>query len=314
MFKKRVKKYFSFLLAFGLLVASLPAAADTDAAPEAAAASETKQLMAVVKYTQYGRINLRAEPNGNSFRIGVLSPGTLVRVCDQGTGRWTLVEGDGKIGYISTNFLEFFYEGETPPISVKDGATTVVSADTYSSSSYPTTPVKVVSWPVTESTAMYVNTANGKNLNLRAGPSTDYAAIGSYQVGTSVLVLARKGIWAYVSVGSRTGFMMLTYLSEFSPDPVYPPVPQPSPVGVATVVHPWGSYVNLRSTTSTDTSANILAQVPSGSRVEVLSWGYWYSLVRYRGITGYMVTSYLSGSATPDPDIAGIGTPAKDKK
>lgn len=312
MFKKRVKKYFSFLLAFALLVAALPAAADTDAAPEAAAASETKQLMAVVKYTQYGRINLRAEPDGTSTRIGVLSPGTLVKVYNQVYDRWVLVEGEGKLGYMSINFLDFFYDGETPPIPIKDETATTATANTSDYTNNPTGPVKVVSWPVTESTVMYVNTANGKNLNLRAGPSTSYAAIGSYRVGTSVLVLARKGVWAYVSVSNRTGFMMLTYLSDYTPDPVYPPMPHPTPVGVATVIHPRGSFVNLRSTASTDTSSNILAQVPSGSRVEVLRWGHWYSLVRYHGITGYMVTRYLKGNTTPE--ASDIGTPASSIK
>lgn len=296
MFVKNMKRLLPLMLSLCLLFASLPAAADVTAAPEATPAPEAKQLMGVVKYTPYGRINMRAEPKEDSARIGVLSGGTLVKVYEQGTGRWVLVEGEGKTGYMSTNFLELFYEGETPPIPVKTEApaaqATSAPASSGASSSASSETVSVLSWPVTESTVMYVDTANGKNLNLRAGPSTNYTAIGSYRVGTTVLVLARRGDWAYVSVGDRLGFMMLTFLSYGMPGPV-PPAPEPTPVALKTVNHPWGSFVYLRSSTATDTNKNILAQIPHGTQVELLEWGVWYSLIRYNGITGYIVTRYL---------------------
>ena len=271
-------------------------ATEVPPAAEAEPAAEEKQLMAVVKYTKYGRINMRAEPMEDSDRVGVLSGGTLVKVLEQGVGRWVLVEGEGKIGYMSTNFLELFYEGETPPIPVKTEAPvvrpTVRPASSGSSSYASSDPVTVLSWPVTESTVLYVDTPNGKSLNLRAGPSKGYAAIGSYRVGTRVIALARRGEWAYVSVGDRLGFMMRTFLSYDKPEPV-PPGPEPTPVATMTVVHPWGSFVNLRSSTTTDTNKNILARMPHGSQVELLEWGFWYSLIRYNGITGYIVTKYL---------------------
>ena len=292
MFEKRMKKSLSFLLALVLMLAALPAVAETVAAPEATPAPETRQLMAVVKYTQFGRINMRAEPNEFSARVGVLSGGTLVKVLDGGTGHWVLVEGEEKIGYMSSNFLELFYDGETPPIPVKT-ATPVPAATRTPAPSYSyTEPVQVVSWPVTENTLMYVDTANGKSLNLRAGPSKNYAAIASYRVGTAVTVMARWGDWAYVKVGSRKGFMMLEFLSYSMPAPTVPPAPEPV-IAIVTVVHPWGSFVYLRSSTTTDTNQNILAKIPHGTAVELLEWGFWYSRIRYNGITGYIVTSYL---------------------
>ena len=296
MFTKLIKRFLPLMLAFCLLFASLPAAADGTADPEATPAPESRQLMGVVKYTQYGRINMRAEPKEDSARVGVLSGGTLVKVYEQGAGRWVLVEGEGKTGYMSTNFLELFYEGETPPIPVKTEAPAArATAEPVSSNdtsySYSES-VTVLSWPVTESTVMFVDTANGKRLNLRAGPSTNYTAIGSYRVGTRVLILARRGAWAYVSVGDRVGFMMLAFLSSDIPGPV-PPVPEPTPVAMKTVNHPRGSFVYLRSSTTTDTNQNILAKIPHGAEVELLEWDVWYSLIRYNGITGYIVTRYL---------------------
>lgn len=302
MFRTRMAKCLSLLLACSLLFTCLPATADeapstaATPAPTDTPAPEARQLMAVVKYTSYGRINMRAEPNETSARVGVLSGGTLVKVIGQGEGRWVLVEGEGKTGYMSTNFLELFYEGETPPIPVKPEVT---PAPTRAPAA-PRTPSEgaelpePVRWEVTEHTWMYVDTANGKSLNLRAGPSTSYALLGSYRVGTAVLVLSRRLDWAYVSVGGRLGFMLTIYLSEDRPP--YPPAPHytdPPVIAMATVLHPRGSFVYLRSSTTTDTNDNILARIPHGSEVELLEWNFWYSLIRYNGIIGYIVTSYL---------------------
>lgn len=291
MFNKTLKTILLLLLTAALLFASVPALAEEAAAPAVTPAPETRQLMAVVKYTTYGRINMRANPTAGSARVGVLSGGTQVKVLDRGTGRWVLVEGEGKIGYMSSNFLEFFYEGETPPIPLKPE---VPVTPTRAPVSYtPSEPVEVLSWRATENTLMYVDTENKKSLNLRAGPSTGYSVIGSYKVGTEVHVLARRGDWAYVKVGGRYGFMMQAFLSYDRPEPLVPHNTELPAIAIVTVVHPWGSFVNLRSSTTTDTNKNILAQIPHGTKVELLIRDFWYSLVRYNGITGYIVTSYL---------------------
>ena len=65
------------------------------------------------------------------------------------------------------------------------------------------------------------------------------------------------------------------------------------PIAIVTVMHPWGSFVYLRSSRTTDTNRNILAEIPHGTQVELLVWDYWYSTIRYNGITGYIVTRYL---------------------
>ena len=148
------------------------------------------------------------------------------------------------------------------------------------------------SWPVVENTTMYVCTANKGSLRLRYQPTTDSAVAGNYAYGTAVTVLNRSDSWAYVNVNGATGFMMLRHLAYTQPAPPSPPAPTP-PVGTATVVHPRGSYVNLRSSRTTDTNANILARVPSGTVVDVLVWDVWYTTITYNGITGYMVSSYL---------------------
>ena len=65
-------------------------------------------------------------------------------------------------------------------------------------------------------------------------------------------------------------------------------------IAVATVAHPYSSFVNLRSTRTTDTNKNILTEIPNGAQVDVLVRDRWYTLVNYNGITGYIVSTYLA--------------------
>ncbi len=105
-------------------------------------------------------------------------------------------------------------------------------------------------------------------------------------------VYATIGNWAHVSVGSQTGYMMTQFLSSAVPTtPVTPSTP--SAPGTATVTHPNGSFVYLRSSTNSDNLTNVLSQVPHGTVVEVLSWGQYWSYINYNGLEGYMVTNYL---------------------
>ena len=62
---------------------------------------------------------------------------------------------------------------------------------------------------------LYVNTANGKSLNLRARPSTDGEILTSLPNGTSVtLFWYEDSAWAYVAYRSYYGFCMIRHLSE----------------------------------------------------------------------------------------------------
>ena len=58
------------------------------------------------------------------------------------------------------------------------------------------------------------------------------------------------------------------------------------------VYHPSGTYVNLRSSANMNLS-NVLARVPSGSTVTVLTPGDEWCKVQYQGHTGYMLTYFL---------------------
>ena len=286
MSRKFLKSFLPVLLSLMLLLTALPAFADGVVLPETQTDdSETAELYAVVKLTQYGRVNLRVGPSAKTERVTVVEPGTKVKVL-RNDGNWALIEVGEYVGYMSTYYLDFYYNGEpllVPPV-------TPAAPSSSSQSSYDPY-YEPASWPQTEYTTMYVDTDNGGKLNMRIRPDLSAPLVRSYEVGTAVIVLHRSGNWAYVKVGNRKGFMVLKYLSYTKPIK-----PDPTPIGTATVVHPRGSFVYLRSSRSTESTANVLAQVPSGSTVEILVWDVWYCKVRYSGITGYMVTSYLQGN------------------
>ena len=72
------------------------------------------------------------------------------------------------------------------------------------------------------------------------------------------------------------------------------PVPTATPrPNTATVYQKNGSYVNLRSSIGSMDNRNVIAKVPSGTVVSVISWGDTYTKVSYNGKTGYIITSYL---------------------
>lgn len=292
--RKLLRVLFLILTAGILAFSAVSSVAEETGSGTGETKEETDELYAVVKYTSYGRINLRGGPGARTQILGVIDPGTKVKVLKY-LGKWALIEMDGLAGYMSTFFLDFYLDGkplEVPPVIEEETAAEKKQAasnpqqDGHRSGYYDRH-----SWTVVENTQMYVSTANGKNLLLRYQPTTDSAIAGSYAQGTPVTVLNRSESWAYVSVNGRNGFMMLRHLSDVQPAS---PIPAPgTPIGTATVVHPRGSYVNLRSSRTTESKANILAQVPSGTVVDLLAYDRWYSLVSYNGIVGYMVSSYL---------------------
>ena len=57
----------------------------------------------------------------------------------------------------------------------------------------------------------WVNT-RVSNLNVRKGPGTNTAVLGSLPKGTRVTVYSTTGNWAYISSGRLTGYVSMNYL------------------------------------------------------------------------------------------------------
>ncbi|WP_245629912.1 N-acetylmuramoyl-L-alanine amidase [Domibacillus robiginosus] len=72
-----------------------------------------------------------------------------------------------------------------------------------------------------------VSTVN--NLNIRTGPSTNYASIGKISGNTKVTGAHSVGGWTYIQTGALTGFVSSYYLRSSAGGAVTSPAPAPSP-------------------------------------------------------------------------------------
>jgi len=114
------------------------------------------------------------------------------------------------------------------------------------------------------------------NLNLRSGPGTGYSIITVMPKGAEVTVTGYSGGWAKVNYGNYSGYASNTYLALKSSGKTY------------------YTTANLNLRTGPGTGYTILAVMPKGSAVTVLSTSGGWSRVTYSGKTGYASASYLS--------------------
>ena len=320
--KRCLRSLAALTLALALVLSMLPASA-------------LASMIMYVSTGNSGRLNLRALPSTQSESLGLYANGTAVTV-DYTSGEWAYVNVGGRRGFMLLSCLT-----NTAPSGGSSVAPTNAPAHT-------------------ENTTMYISTGNSGGLNLRANNSRSAKSLGVYSNGTKLTVLGRSGEWAYVSVSGTLGYMMLQYLTPYSPtpEPVVGPTLNPAAAttmyiatgntgrlnlrelpsqqsrslglyangtavqaillasgwsqvivngmsgfmmskfltavapgsgsgstahlpGTATVRQPGGAFVYLRSSASSNNLLNVLAKVPSGTTVEVLSWGEFWSFINY---------------------------------
>lgn len=135
--------------------------------------------------------------------------------------------------------------------------------------------------PVTTST-MYTTA----NLNMRTGPGTSYSVIRVIPKGAAVSVLSISGGWARVTYSGSTGYSSAAYLTSSVTS---------NDIRITT------EELNLRS--GPGTTYSILAVMPKGSKVTVLSVSGSWARVIYNGKTGYAHTGYLIKEGTA-PSVA----------
>ena len=271
--KKRCLRSLSALaLALVLIMSMLPTSA-------------MASMIMYVRTGNSGRLNLRALPSTQSESLGLFANGTAVTV-DYTSGEWAYVNISGKRGFMLLSCLT---------TTVPSGGSPVVTPTN--------TPAH------TENTTMYVSTGNSGGLNLRANNSRSAKSLGVYANGTQLTVLGRADGWAYVSVNGNLGYMMLQYLTPYSPDPVTPVGPTLNP-GAATIMYiSTGNTgrLNLRELPSQQSRS--LGLFSNGTPLQAILLASGWAQVIVNGQSGFMMSKFLSavapgsgGSATPKPD------------
>ena len=214
-----------------------------------------------------GRLYMRELPDFNADITAVYNTGTKVTVLDMTDAFWYKCEApDGRIGFMYAQYLS---------VNSSPSGKTINDGDT-----------------------VYVKSSNGKGVNLRTGPGTNFTSYGTYAVGTEATVLSSGTNWCYIKIkNGNTGFMMTKYLTKTTPSP--------SPVTTAYVTSKNGLSVQLR--TGPGTSYRVVAAFPVGQKVTVHSWGNTWSYITVANKTGYMMTKFLD-TKKPEPVVPPAGT------
>lgn len=232
-------------------------------------------VLMYVRTGNSGKLHLRAYPSQSAQSLGLFPNGTPVYARNLGNG-WAEASVYGLRGYMMMQYLVSYAPAPT-------AAPTAAPAPT----GQPLNQLRVV------------HTGNTGKLYLREGMNTDSAVLGKFENGTLVTVLYDLGSWSYVKVGGLFGYMMNCYLALPTQTVITTPSPTPVPsggfiVGTNAVVRNENSaFVYLRSSKSSDSTQNVLAQVPNGANVTVLEKGAFWSRIVYNGIEGYMASRYL---------------------
>ena len=178
--------------------------------------------------TQNANGNLNIHSNSQSINSNVtesISNGTSVKVIGEENGMYKIEYGDGKIGYVSKDYIKINEdvnlnnESLTPDVSGEKDCTVPVSATSSTTSQA----MSEVTSETSESFESYKGKVNLNNddshLNFRSGPSKNDSIIASLDQGTEINVVGQSedGKWLKVEYGdNKTGWVSSEYVSNNS--------------------------------------------------------------------------------------------------
>ena len=127
----------------------------------------------------YG-VNMRSGPDKGYPSIGFFSVGTEAMMVTAGH-TWSYIRIGDRYGYMMSQFLT-----TTKPVN-------------------PDPPIVG---------AAYVVSANGRNVNLRAAPTTAGKIITSFRPGTRLNIITRGRDWYFIQIGGYYGYMMRQFIYD----------------------------------------------------------------------------------------------------
>lgn len=242
-----------------------------------------------------GKLNLRAQPNGKADVEARIPNGARVEVLESGES-WYAIRYEGSIGYVMGSYLVFDATDVAPQATV---ATQPAATEGQ---------MIVQAIPATAQTAdagsAYVMTGDGDRVNLRRRASHSSTVLIRVPSGEQVQVREYGEKWTEVRYKEYTGFMSTEYLRTEIPavatqqvastaTTASQPKAAETPAGVpAWIYTPDGGAVNLRKERTKD--ADALSLIPSGAEVTLLSSDAEWCRVLYRGMAGYVMTTFVS--------------------
>lgn len=210
-----------------------------------------------------GTLNLRTSPSLSAGVQASIPNGAVLCVFRTENG-WANVQYGASVGWASMDFLRM-------------------------SSSYP---MQITGQG---STPAVVNIPGGSGtVNLRETASTTSRVLAAIRHGSPVTVLANDGSWCYVQVDGYEGYMMTKFLA-LNGEAVAPPQEDAPTLGNGeqeAIVKTASGTLNLRQQPTT--ASGVLMTIPRGESIVVTNRGTEWCAVRYAGISGYVMTKFLS--------------------
>ena len=137
----------------------------------------TVKYTATVNVSVNDTLNVRSGA-GASYRIlGALNKGTKVEIVDKMSNGWSKIKYNSSYGYVNTSYLS--------------NITSVSSTETV----------------------IKTGTVNTASLNVRSGPSTSDAKIGSLSQNTKVEIVSSTNGWYKIKYGTGYGYVSATYIN-----------------------------------------------------------------------------------------------------
>ena len=216
--------------------------------------------VATIKTPNNTAVNMRVSPSVNAAVRRQFAGDRYVSVLYQGRG-WWYVCIDGYTGFISSDFLTEGLHAE------RDEAAQENNGAGY---------------------AVVKNPISTQKLNLRELPSTASAIVSQLSNGYKLSVIVQGTQWCKVFADSlaAVGYVQTQYLTLHG----LPSTP------TLTIRHPQGSFVNLRASASM--TAAVLARIPNQATATLLAPGADWSIVKYKGQTGYVMNFFTSIAST----------------
>ena len=199
-------------------------------------------------------LNVRSAPNSSSSKLGTLTKGAAVNIIQKGAaGGWHKIWYNNREAYVFADYVKL-------STSVTVETTGVVTSST---------------------------------LNVRSGPGTTFAKVGSLAKGATVQVLKSfsTGDWHKVLYNGIEAYVSSDYIKLASGSSSAGTNSGSTTMVYATVN---ASLLNFRRTASLDGS--VITTLPRGTVVQVLEQGATWFKIRYAGSDGYVYASYMKVS------------------
>ncbi|WP_350346190.1 SH3 domain-containing protein [Heyndrickxia faecalis] len=249
------------------------------------ASSSPKTTTKYVNVDKGSHLLLRSKASISGSRLASLPRGEKVTVYST-SGSWAKVKAGNKTGYVHASYLV----NKAPDSSAAKAS------------------------PSSKTTTKYVNVDKGSHLLLRSKASTSGSRLASLPRGEKVTVYSSSGPWVKVKAGSKTGYVLASYLASADPDASTEKESTSNnhnssdKTPVSTVTKYTTANLNLRKGASTSTG--VIEVLDKGTAVKVYSENDGWAKVEIGGKTGYVSTKYLTSTAKkPNGKITTIHHP-----